>query len=369
MRVGIFHPTYWPEVTRGAERIVHDLAVSVNGAGHDATIVTGHPEAARESVEDGVRVVRCRRFGQPPLFGLHEGFLGHAPNVARHAVRDGFDVVHAFHLTDAWTALKARRLGAPPVVFSYMGIPTRHHLVERRYRLEWMEEVAGGALCTVLSQAAADPFRRYLRRDPLVLPVGLLPGAFEASPNGRPGDTLLFPASIGDRRKRGGLLLEAFAALRAEQPGLRLQVARSRDPFLSPLEFELPDGAEWVEPANGIEMAPVYAGATVTVLPAIDEPFGLVMLESLAAGVPVVAARSGSGPELLDSDAVGRLFEPDDREDLERAIAECLELAGDPGTASACRERAESYRWERIVPDYIAAYERAIAGELTPPAG
>ena len=53
-------------------------------------------------------------------------------------------------------------------------------------------------------------------------------------------------------------------------------------------------------------------------LPSVDEAFGLVLVESLAAGTPVVAARSGACPEIVTDDLIGRLFEPDAADDPER---------------------------------------------------
>ena len=60
------------------------------------------------------------------------------------------------------------------MVASFHGIPTRRYLVARRYRLEMLLDVARRAEeCTVLSQAAARRFARYLLRDPVVLPGGV----------------------------------------------------------------------------------------------------------------------------------------------------------------------------------------------------
>ena len=91
-------------------------------------------------------------------------------------------------------------------------------------------------------------------------------------------------------------------------------------------------------------------------LPADDEAFGLVLVESLAAGTPVVAARSGACPDIVDDPRVGRLFEPGDAADLARAIGEALELAADAETAAACREHARRWDWSRVVERYEELY-------------
>ena len=101
----------------------------------------------------------------------------------------------------------------------------------------------------------------------------------------------------------------------------------------------------------------------MTVLPAVDEAFGLVLLESLASGTPVVAARSGACPEVVDSVAIGRLFEPDDRADLTRALVQALELSKDEHAQASCRRRAADYEWTRVVERYENVYVEALAAE------
>jgi len=98
------------------------------------------------------------------------------------------------------------------------------------------------------------------------------------------------------------------------------------------------------------------AAAHVSVLPAVEESFGLVLAESLAAGTPVVAARSGAGPEIVTDD-VGRLFEPDDRDSLVEALDQALTLAD--GGREACREHARRWDWSEVGPRYERLLERA----------
>lgn len=361
MRIALLHPTYWPEVRRGSERLVHDLGVVLAGRGHEVTLLTSHRGPPRTSVEEGVRVVRCWAPAKVPLFGLHEDHLGVVPNVLWRLPRGGFDVAHAFFLADAWAAVRARRLGGPPVVFSFHGIPTREFLVMRRGRLEMMQgTVAGAAARTVLSEAAARPFRRYLLDEPRVLGGGTFRAAFETGEARAAVPTLLCAASLGDPRKRGELLLAAFRALRERRPDARLLLVRTPDPFMSPLSMKLPEGARWIEAQRTDALARAYASAWASVLPAPDEAFGLVLVESLAAGTPVVAARSGACPEIVRSGAVGRLFEPDDERDLARAMDEALELGSRVETAEACRAEAAGHDWSTVADRYEELYAEVL---------
>lgn len=360
MRVALLHPSYWPEVRRGGERLVHDVAAGLAARGHDVTLVTSHRARRSVSTEDGFRVIRNWR---PPTRLVHrrayEFHLTNAPAVAAELLAGEYDVAHAFHPVDAWAAALVRRV---PFVYSMNGIPVRQFLVGRRYRLAMLEAaVERASAVTVLSEAAAEPFERFLLRRAEVVPGGVLAGAFDVRGDGNGPPTVICAASLNDARKRGPLLMEAFERLRARRPDVRLALAGLDDPTQGEEPLRLPDGAVLAPVTDSAQLARAYAGAAVSVLPSVYEAFGLVLVESLAAGTPAVAARSGACPEVLDDERVGRLFEPDDPADLARALDEALDLAADPETEARCREHAARWSWDRILPRYEELYARAIS--------
>jgi len=356
MRVALLHPTYWPEVRRGAERLVHDLAGWLVQAGHDVTVLTTHRAKTSTAEENGVRVARMRR---PPdaLFDrrAYELYLGTAPAQMWGVLQGGFDVAEAFFPVSGWAALRARALGGPPVVYSSMGITTRRYLVSKRYRLPIHVELAREATaCTVLSEAAAEPFRRYLLRDPEVVPPGVACDDFAVDTDRTEQPTIVYSGSPADPRKRLNLLIDAFGDLRGRRPDVRLQLAGKPEPGF---QVQLPDGAEWVEGDRTADLARTLAAAHVAVLPSLGEAFGLVLAEALAAGTPVVATDAGASSEIV-TPAVGRLFEPDDRASLVSALEQALELNG---TRERYRAHARQWDWSEIGPRYEALLERAAA--------
>ena len=358
MRIALLHPTYWPEVRRGAERLVHDLAQWLADAGHEVSVLTTHRSAGTTSHEDGFQVVRAWR---PPDMLLkrraYEDYLGTVPAQALAVAQGGFDVAQGFFPVSAWAAHKARAFGGPPVVYSKLGIPTRRYLVARRYRLPMNLTLAREAAeCSVLSEAAAEPFRHYLLRDPDVIPPGVRCADFEVDEERAEQPTIVFAGSPSDARKRLPLLARAFTALRKRRPDVRLQVAGRREPWF---QFDLPEGAEWVDGDRTEALARLLAAAHVAVLPAVYEAFGLVLAEALAAGTPVVAADSGASPEIV-TPAVGRLFAPDDVDALAQALEEALDL-GD--VRDACRAHAQQWDWGVIGPRYEALLLRAAERE------
>jgi glycosyltransferase involved in cell wall biosynthesis len=362
MRIALLHPTYWPEVRRGSERLAHDLGATLASRGHDVTLITTHRARRTESREDGMSVIRARRVPELPGMSWYDPYIGAVPATMRELLRGEFELAHALYPTDAWTAHLARRAGGPPYVFSVHGIVNREYLVRRRYRLDQILAAADGAAAvSALSDAAAEPLRRYAIADPLILPGGVIASEYRGDVERPEHPTLLCPAALGDPRKRGELLLEAFALLRGSVPEARLVLAGGRDPFSGSEPNALPDGVEAVEVGGTGDLANAYRSATATVLPSVDEAFGLVLVESLAAGTPVVAGRSGGCVEILTDDRVGAAFEPDDAEDLARAMAAALELGADPQTVGACRSHAESWDWAGVVERYEAVYADALA--------
>jgi glycosyltransferase involved in cell wall biosynthesis len=356
MRIAMAHPVYWPEVRRGTERVVHDLGVELAARGHEVTLLTTQPRAAGQAVEDGIRIHRARRPPPVPGLGIYELYLETVPQLVWSLRNGDYDVVHAFYLSSAFGAALARRAGGPRFVYSFHGIPTRRYLVARRRRIWMLETVIERAdSVSVLSESAAEPFRRYLRHDPVVLPAGVSPRWFESSAERDQQPTLLCTAAFTDPRKRIPLLLEAFAALRGRRPEVRLllsDIAAASD------RPALPEGARWVDLDRAEDLAAAYAAAWATVLPSVEEAQGMVLLESLASGTPVVAARSGAPAEILDGqEDIGALFAPDDADDLERALGEVLELAERSAIGEDCRARASQFSWSALIERHEAFYE------------
>jgi glycosyltransferase involved in cell wall biosynthesis len=134
-------------------------------------------------------------------------------------------------------------------------------------------------------------------------------------------------------QKQHGVLLEACALLQHRLPdAFRLDIIGTRDgPFAAGLgsriaALGLGDIVRW--PGFVADRDRLYGDLDVVVAPAIDEPFGLTVPEAGSYGLPVVAARSGAFPELVEEGRTGLLFKPGDARDLAQALER---LVGDGG--------------------------------------
>ena len=110
------------------------------------------------------------------------------------------------------------------------------------------------------------------------------------------------------------------------------------------------------------EVVQLYSHAAVFVCPSIYEPFGLINLEAMACGTPVVASRVGGIPEVVVDGETGRLVEPGDVAALGQALREVL---ADPARArrmgEAGRRRVEAhFSWDRIADRTMTVYREAI---------
>lgn len=360
MRIALVHPYSWPAVRRGGERYVHDLSRWLAAAGHEVDLLTG---GVGEQVVGGVRVVglplrapaRLARYGVTPLDSFGAAVLP-------HLVRHRYDVVHALVPSGGIAASMALQ----PSVWTALGHPSPTNPPTRAWSRALLRRAARAVrVPAALSRSAADGLQTLTGRRPVVLPPGVRTGDFVPRLGPRTGPPrLLFGAFAGDSRKRLSVLLAAMPAVLEALPDARLALGGGGDPTaaLDTLEPGLRRAVTpHVDDLGTGELADVpgrYRAATLSVLPSVDEAFGLVLVESLASGTPVVCSDSGGMPEIVD-DGVGRLVPPDDPTALAAALIRTVALAAKPGLAERCVERGRRWDWDLVGPMHELTYARA----------
>jgi glycosyltransferase involved in cell wall biosynthesis len=296
------------------------------------------------------------RLPRPPQAALvrrgFEPYLTHVP-LSYAVLRAGeHDIAHAVHVTDALAAARYRKRTQRPAVLSYMGIPDEVGLDERRGRRSLLTAALRGCNVVVaLSDYAADAFRTSLSYDAPVIAPGVDLSVFAPAPQRAAAPTIVCSAAAAEARKHVGLLVEALALVRRELPEARLVLSRPR----AGVDGDAP-GVEWRDLDDRRELARAYGEAWVAALPSTSEAFGLALAEALACGTPVVGYSDGAIPELIDSPAVGRLFDRLTPKALSDALLQAIGLAHDPGTRSACRERAGEFSTDRCTERYLELY-------------
>jgi glycosyltransferase involved in cell wall biosynthesis len=362
MRPALLNPVFWPEVRRGSERVVRDLADGLLDRGHEPRLITSHRGLRSSTVEDGLRIVRTPRLPEGRLRRRgYEDHLTHIPFTARELRGGDDDLAHGFHPTDAAVAARWSRRTGRPAVFSFMGLAHRAGLANRRRRAELTVEAARGCQAVVaLSRTAAAAFERWVGVGARVIHPGVDLAAFAPGGDRHPLPTIICAADIADPRKGVAQLVGAFERVRRDRPDARLVLNRPRDPAIA-TALANGESVEFADLDDREELAAAYRAAWVSALPSHSEAFGLVLVEALACGTPVVGGIQGSFAEIVDSAAIGAMADPTDEQALARALLHAFDLAGDPETPAVCRARAEQFSVERMVQAYEGLYRELLA--------
>lgn len=267
---------------------------------------------------------QVRRAGVPAVGVVGDQWLAYGPRV------------------DAWTRA-ARRLGpiGPPVARA-AGIPAPVDLASAAYWLfgsRFLRDGAAAALGTGLANSA-------------VAHPGIDAGAF--APDGeRDGAVRLLYVGRIDPRKGLATAIAALAELPATA-NLRIvgggDADHARELESQARSLGLSDRVELTSPVGHDKLGDVYRAADALVFPVTwPEPWGLVPLEAMACGTPVIATGTGGSGEYLDDGKNSLLFGPGDPEGLARCVTR---LAGDAalrrrlraeGLATAARHTEDAY--------------------------
>ena len=134
-------------------------------------------------------------------------------------------------------------------------------------------------------------------------------------------------------QKQHGVLLGACALLRQRLPdAFRLDIVGTRDgPFAAELDSRIAAlGLGEIVRWTGFlaDRDQLYGDLDILVAPAVDEPFGLTVPEAGSYGLPVVAARSGAFPDLVEDGRTGSLFDPGNAHELAQALERLVRNAG-----------------------------------------
>ncbi|MEO8378759.1 MAG: glycosyltransferase family 1 protein [Acidobacteriota bacterium] len=227
---------------------------------------------------------------------------------------------------------------------------------------QMMREVAAADAVVCVSESTRRDLLRYYDVDPsrvVAIHSGLgTPQAAEAF-DGLPSRYILFVSTI-EPRKDLGTLIDAYERLRDRgvYDGSLVVVGRVGWKSASLVTRLRGRGIVHLDYLPAAQLATVYERAEVFVFPSLYEGFGFPLLEAMARGVPSVAARSSSLPEIGGEAAV--YFEPGDANALtarlervltDRPLREELAIRG--------RARAAEFRWERAADETLAVLRRA----------
>ena len=367
MRVALYNLTTTTKVG-GVESFVWDLSRELVQRGHAVTIFGGVGNV-REHVP-GVRVLTFpavpRHFWQAlPLLkrAYAETKLLERLSMALPAlpelVRGGYDVVHIQKPYDLAPALLARALGGPPVVLGCHG--------EDFYRGDrWLAKQVDGAVSCSAFNASTIEARYGFRPD--VVFNGIDTRLFQRTtpdgairPAGVPSDAplLLF---VGRLQPWKGVEYAIRALLDIPRAVLLIAgdgVDRARLAALA-AELRLNERVFFLGQVARDDLPRFYSTVDLLVATSFaSETFGIGLVEAQACGLPVVAARFGGFPEVVDEGRTGLLVPPQDPAALAAAINTLL---ADPARRAAMRAAAPAwaaqFSWEAVATRVLESYDK-----------
>ena len=380
----------------GLGRHVHALATSLSRAGHDVTVATRHAPGARlDEVVAGVRVVRAPEdplripLDTPHLLSWAMAFNHTLTRTALQAAGSGFDVIHAHDWLVAPTAITLKE---------HLGVPLTAtiHATEAGRHQGWLPGDQNRSIHSMETWLSREASRvvvcsRYMKQEVVAL-FGVPAAKIQVIPNGvdvprwrsRAADVAAARARLADGGPLIGFagrlvhekgvqhLISALPELRGRHAGLRAVIVGD-----GPHRGELEAAARHLGVADAVEftgfvgdrLASTIACTDAMVVPSLYEPFGMVALESAAAGAPLAVAATGGLAEIVRPGVTGMTFPARDHEALAGAVDTLLaDTAGARKMAAAAKVMVRRrYCWTSVADRTADVYRSAAQPPSRPP--
>lgn len=404
MKILLVNSLYHPQEIGGAERAVRLLAEGLVGRGFAVTVACLSPSGRNErDVVGGVQVVRL------PLANVYWPFSGRETPVG--GLRRAF-----WHVVDGYNTAMGTRLGRildetrPDLVhlnnlagFSVAalaaakrrGLPVVQTVHDYYYTCPRTSMFRGGANCARQCgscRALATPRMRMARQVDMVCGVSgaMLQriedcGAFRGTPGRAVVRSANLPSGEAPARRRdrraGEKLTVGYLGRLDPTKGVETLLAALRSLHDLPLEVaiagrgqpgyetELRGMAEGL-PARflgHVDPQAFLGGIDVLVVPSVwHEPFGRVVQEAFAVGVPVIGSEAGGIPEAIGPDGPGFLFPPGDADCL-AAILRRIVVQGLPAEelSDACLARSADFALDSVLNEHIELYQQVLDGAVS----
>jgi glycogen synthase len=394
MRILMLSWEYPPRVVGGLGRHVAALSRTLAAQGHEVHVITrDHPDAGAPADEwlEGVHVVRVGE--APPVIPFTDlipwvlAFNNRVQAAAARIVREhDIDVVHAHDWLVAYAAAGIKETWDLSVVATIHATEYGRHqgwlpgpMNKLIHQVEWWLTYEARRVI-----ACSEYMRRQVT-DIFALPddkTDVVPNAVAVRDFELPEDEVAAFRSelVGPRTKlvlfAGRLeyekgvqtVLQALQRVRDEVGPTKFLIAGigtySDELRRQVRELKLQRHVRFTGFLEDHELRLHYAAADVAVAPSIYEPFGLVAVEAMACGTPVVAGDTGGLREIV-ADGHGLRFTPQDEVELADRLVEVLtdDALAERLVANGRRRIRRRYDWGRVAEATVDVYERAIAEE------
>jgi phosphatidyl-myo-inositol alpha-mannosyltransferase len=362
VRIGLVSP-YSFDVPGGVQAHVRDLADELIRQGHEVSVLA---PADDDDPALPPYVVPAGRAVPVPYNGsvarLSFGFL--SATRVRRWIREGeFDVLHVHEPASPSLGMLACWAAIGPIVATFHASMDKSRAMNAAYGiLQTVLEKVSARIA--VSEAARDTLVEHLGGDAVLIPNGVALRNFRGTSTlaGWPGEggALGFLGRIDESRKGLQVLLAAMPEIVAVRPDVRLLIAGPGDASevrgWIPKDFR--DRVTFLGLVSDDTKAAMLRSVDVFVAPNTGgESFGIVLLEAMAAGTPVLASDLEPFRLVLDEGS-GELFRSEDPTDLAaHAVALLADRQRRAAISSAADKVVDRYDWERVARRVLAVYE------------
>jgi phosphatidylinositol alpha-mannosyltransferase len=369
VKVGIVTPTYYPYPGGVTEHVYH-VRRGLEKLGHDVQVITTSFGRQDGHSDDGVfrigRSVSVPANGSMCPVALD---LRMAQRVRAVLARERFDVLHLHEPFMPALCLAVLREADAPVVGTFHASndsPVGYRLFRSVLSLYAEKLSARIAVSDVARRTVESQFPGHYR----VIPNGVDIGRFSSAPPiGELRDGRLNVLFVGRFEPRKGLkfLFRALPEIVGSVPNVRVVVVGG-GPFARYYRRFVPDSCRHAVHFAGFVsremLARHFASADIFCTPALGgESFGIVLLEAMAAGVPIVASDIPGYRAVVRDRETGLLVPRGSSEAIARAV---VTLAHDVELrhrlADEARRAVERYSWETVTGEIVQVYEEVLAG-------
>ena len=378
MKIGLVTPYVYP-VPGGVNQHVRFLYENLRMRGHDVRILTSSHGLQRSSEGDVIRIGKGFSVPSNGSVGTITLSPRYVSQVQRVLDREHFDLLHFHEPFVPFLSLVVLRQSASVNIatfHAYAGFSPAMELGKRTLS-GYADRLHGRIAVSAAARHFAD---RFFPGDFKVIPNGVDIGRYQrAVPIARWQDgcpNVLFVGRLEDRK---GLphLLKAFRLIRKSGVECRLLVVGSGPQEREARRYVMTRGLQNVEflgRVSDAEKAQLFKTADVFVSPATGrESFGIVLLEAMAAGTPIVCSDIHGYKGVVQRGRQALLVEPRDAKGMAAAISELL---NDPAMRARMgaegQERAEQFSWEKVtakVESYYGFVIRRLAAQGQLPSG
>lgn len=360
MRIGMVCPYDWA-TPGGVRSHIQGLVATLQSRGHEVSVLT--------PVEDESCLPEWAVPGGKPIAVSYNGSVAglsfgvRATRRVRRWIRDGeFDVLHVHEPLAPSLSILSCWSAQGPIVGTWHSSLDRSRILSAGYAIAQtaMEKMSARI---AVSEDARRTLVTHVGGDAVLIPNGVRTADFrvEARKTNPDEPTLLFLGRVDETRKGLDVLIAALPEIVSAVPSVRIAIAGpgETEEHLTELAPHLRQRIDVIGNVSDDARRDLFARSDLYIAPQIGgESFGIVLIEAMASGTPVLASDLPAFRRVTLDGQSGELFRTGDPAAL---ASSAIELLRDPSRraqlASAGLTRSQVFDWERIVDEVLAVYD------------